>query len=145
VWLLVLEDETRTGGDSGTREYHGGQTSAFIYPGIVLLQELEETRNAAAALVQHQIAIDTTTVVYILVTQATIENMTHCMVILPLYMSRYNQEYITRVHSALGSLKCISLGSLSPAYQPNKTKDTPPGGYHNLGGGRKTRLLVCRL
>jgi len=78
-------------------------------------------------------------------TQTTIENLTHCMVILPLCMSRYNQVYITSVHSALGSLKCISLGSLSPAYQPNKTKDTPPGGYHNLGGGRKTRLLVCRL
>lgn len=52
MWLLVLEDKTRTGGNSGTGEYHGGQTSAFIYPGIILLQELEETRNAAAALVQ---------------------------------------------------------------------------------------------
>ena len=116
------------------------RTNLGIYL-IILLQKLEETKNAAATLVQHQLAIDMTIVVYVLVTQTTIENLTHCMVILPLYMSRYNQEYITSVHSALGSLKCISLGSLSPAYQPNKTKDTPPGGYHNLGGRKRNKVV----
>jgi len=33
--IYYPNNEIRTGGNSGTGEYHGGQTSAFNYPGIL--------------------------------------------------------------------------------------------------------------